>query len=386
LDVAIGELVQIFHDYQRMGAPPVPKEAYAAAREIHWSRERWRPDFRNTAQYGPLPYLPQALGLRLGFLFDLSLLDSYYVARAFAMAAALVLGVWALRLSGWTRPLGRVALLLPMSLFLTASTSQDGILIALGLLVAAIIGRAIEQDRAPEPKLYAVAALAVAALAMGRLPYATLALLFLLRPLRGKGAVAAILFVAGATAWWLWMTADIRAVPSFPLDGKDIDAHRQLSALLANPLRAWDLALDTLGDDNFSAFYWQSTIGKLGWLTLPLAPWAYDCALGALGAGWLAGCFGVRHLRPLDMLAAWLAVGLALGGIFLGLYLTWSEVGAGRIEGVQGRYFLPLLMLLPLLLPAWPVPAARKAFGVVALLAALPPLYATVQALAAAYR
>jgi uncharacterized membrane protein len=386
LDLAIGKFVQIFHDYQQMGAPPVPAGAYAAAREIQWSRERWRADFRNTAQYGPLPYLPQALGLRLGFLFDLSLLDSYYVARAFAMATALVLGAWTLRLSGWTRPLGRIVLLLPMSLFLTASTSQDGILIALGLLVAAIIGRAVERDQPPEPRLYAVAALAVATLAMGRLPYATLALLFLLRPMRGRGAVAALLFVAAATAWWLWMTADLRAVPSFPLDGKDIDAHRQLSALLANPLRGWDLAIDTLGDDNFSTFYWHSTIGKLGWLTLPLAPWAYIWGSGALGGGWLAGCFGARHLRPLDMLAAWLAVGLAVGGIFLGLYLTWSEVGAGRIEGVQGRYFLPLLMALPLLLPAWPLPMARKVLGAAALLAALPPLYAMARILAAAYR
>jgi uncharacterized membrane protein len=31
------------------------------------------------------------------------------------------------------------------------------------------------------------------------------------------------------------------------------------------------------------------------------------------------------------------------------LYLTWTPVGAGTIQGVQGRYFIPLLLFLPFL-------------------------------------
>ena len=387
VDGAIAPFFKIFRDYENAGAPPVPKEAYEAARQIHWLGEPWRADFRNTAQYGPLPYLPQALGLGLGRLSGLSLLDSYYLARGLAMAAALALGTWALRLSPWIRPLGRIVLLLPMSLYLTASVSQDGILIALGLLVAAIAGRAIKRGEAPEPALYAVAALAIATLAMARLPYATLALLFLLKPMRGRRTVAAFAFVVLAAGMWLWATADLHAAASHPDPGKNIDAHRQLAWLLADPSRAWDLATDTLGDDQFSTFYLRSTIGNLGWLTLLLPLWAYDWAFWALGSGWLAACFGARHLRPADMLVTWLALGLASGGIFLGLYLTWSEVGAGRIEGVQGRYFLPLLGFLPLLLPAWPVWRGRGALllGAAALLAALPPLYAMLETLRLAY-
>jgi len=388
VDGAIAPFFKIFRDYENAGAPPVPKEAYEAARKIRWRGEPWAADFRNTAQYGPLPYLPQAIGLGLGRLFGLSLLDSYYLARGLEMAAALALGALALRLSPWIRPLGRIVLLLPMSLFLTVSVSQDGMLIALGLLVAAIAGRAIERGEEPEPALYAVAALAVATLAMARLPYATLALLFLLKPMRGRMAAAAFALVVLAAGMWLWATADLHAAASYPVPGKDIDAHRQLAWLLQDPSRAWDLATDTLGDDQFSTFYLRSTIGNLGWLTLLLPLWAYDWALLALGGGWLAACFGARHLRPLDMLMAWLAMGLAVGGIFLGLYLTWSEVGAGRIEGVQGRYFLPLLGFLPMLLPAWPVWRGRVTLvlGGVAVLAALPQLYATFQTLEAAYR
>ena len=30
------------------------------------------------------------------------------------------------------------------------------------------------------------------------------------------------------------------------------------------------------------------------------------------------------------------------------MYLIWTPVGAGYVEGVQGRYFLPLLVFLPI--------------------------------------
>jgi hypothetical protein len=386
IDGAIGRLWQVFVDYRKPDAPPVPNDVYEEARQVHWLNESGHADFPNTAQYGPIPYLPQALGLRLGCLFGLDLLDSYYLARGLAMVATLALGAWALALSGRIRPLGRIVLLLPMSLFLTGSSiSQDGILIALGLLVAAIAGRAIDRDRPPEPGLYAAAAAAVAILAMARLPYATLAFLFLLKPMRGRGAVVAVAFIGLVVGGWLWATADLRAVAAFPA-GRDVDMHRQLAWLLEDSSRPWTLAVDTLGDETYSTFYLQSIIGNLGLLTLLLAPWAYSWALYALGGGWLAGCFGARHLRPLDMLAAWLAIGLAVGGIFLGIYLTWTAVGAGRIEGVQGRYFLPLLGFLPLLVPAWPVPILRKILGAAALVAVLPVLYSMVQVLNAAYR
>jgi len=388
IDGSIGRLFLVFLDYQRAGAPPVPEEAYRAARQIRWLGEPWQADFRNTAQYGPLPYLPQAIGLGFGRLFGLSLLDSYYLARGLAMMTAFALGAWALRLTSWLRPLGRMVLLLPMSLFLAASASQDGILIALGLLTAAIAGRAIERDEAPGPILYAVAALAVATLAMARLPYAALILLFLLKPMRGRRAVTASVCVILAVAAWQWAIADLRAGASYPGRDRVVDAHRQLDGLLAEPARAWDVAAATLGNEGVRDFYLHSIIGNLGWLTLPLALWTYNWALWAFCGVWLSRCLAARHTRPLDMLLTWLAVGLAIGGIFLGLYLTWTGVGALIVEGVQGRYFLPLLGFLPLLLPAWPALRGRIAFtlGILALLAALPPLYAMAQTLEAAYR
>jgi uncharacterized membrane protein len=37
--------------------------------------------------------------------------------------------------------------------------------------------------------------------------------------------------------------------------------------------------------------------------------------------------------------------------IYLALYLSWTSVGAALVAGVQGRYFIPLLLFIPLALP-----------------------------------
>jgi uncharacterized membrane protein len=53
-----------------------------------------------------------------------------------------------------------------------------------------------------------------------------------------------------------------------------------------------------------------------------------------------------RWAFPLLLIAALGCIEL----IFLVEYMTWTPVGATHIDGVQGRYFVPLLPLLTLLL------------------------------------
>jgi uncharacterized membrane protein len=53
----------------------------------------------------------------------------------------------------------------------------------------------------------------------------------------------------------------------------------------------------------------------------------------------------------------WNAVSLAgilatISAIVLSQYVSWTHVGADHVDGVQGRYFLPVLAFLPFVLPA----------------------------------
>jgi len=48
--------------------------------------------------------------------------------------------------------------------------------------------------------------------------------------------------------------------------------------------------------------------------------------------------------------------------LFVIQFLTWTPVGAARIEGVVGRYLIPLALLAASILPGLPVPSATTRF------------------------
>jgi uncharacterized membrane protein len=56
------------------------------------------------------------------------------------------------------------------------------------------------------------------------------------------------------------------------------------------------------------------------------------------------------------------AVLASVGLIFLLEYLTWTPLGSPVVEGVQGRYFMPLAVILPAYLPAIPSRMAARVF------------------------
>jgi drug/metabolite transporter (DMT)-like permease len=105
----------------------------------------------------------------------------------------------------------------------------------------------------------------------------------------------------------------------------------------------------------------REAIGVLGRLDLSLPGWLYGLWAAALAAAVLGDMLpedrggGPRVQETLLIVA----IGVAcLFATYLALYLSWTLVGAERIEGVQGRYLLPLLALLGLALPLLRVPRA----------------------------
>ena len=69
------------------------------------------------------------------------------------------------------------------------------------------------------------------------------------------------------------------------------------------------------------------------------------------------------HARPrLRWVAAWIALlGLAsMGGVFLAMYLYATPLGAGVVRGAQGRYFIPIVPALLMLVSTFGSPALGR--------------------------
>lgn len=102
-------------------------------------------------------------------------------------------------------------------------------------------------------------------------------------------------------------------------------------------------------NDNFM-FYAKGIVGVFGWLDYDLNFSVYVFYFVFLG--FVIGYLYFKEKIYFDkttFLATTLILFLTIVNIFLGLYLSWVDVGGDNVYGVQGRYFLIILPWLILL-------------------------------------
>lgn len=334
----------------------VTRAALAEAGRIRWGDRRWT-SFDNTAVYAPVLYLPAVVAVLVGKFAHLPVVATLLLARL--ATGLLSVGVAAIAIGGadMAAPVLFAVLSLPMSLSLFASVSQDGPMLAAAAAAVAALGR-IGRDPAPERAPLVVLALSLGLIGLGRPAYLPIALvLVFLRGYPARARLWAFGAVIAVVGGWSALASRLSFVTYLP----QVVPGAQARALLADPGRVVRIAIATWngrqGMENLA--YWREIIGVLGWIDAPLPRLFYVLLLAALfGAALLALPERRWPLAPLDSLV--LASGLvgATLLVFALEYLTWTAVGAPAVDGVQGRYFLPLLMFVPLLLPPlgrwWP--------------------------------
>jgi uncharacterized membrane protein len=317
-------------------------------------------DFRNSALYSPVVYLPQAAGLGLGRLSRMPLLDAYYLGRLLNLIASVALCYWtALRLPYAQLSFVMLALC-PMFLFQQASFSADALTYALAAaFCGAVLKESVHTDTALGRRTVSTLALLGALMGLTKPSAAPLPLfaLLLLRRTSGSshrrpwGAVMVVIGISWATMLgWSSMMSGMYLIANL---APGIDPSGQRAWILAHPWGFVDIVWRTI------LVYWSpllhSAVGVLGWLDTALA-WRYvKLFYGALIVSGVVA--GARTAYP-GWAERWLAALLAISTYVLMAvisYLTWTPVGAPLIDGWQGRYFLPLIVPAAVLLqwPAW---------------------------------
>jgi len=366
----------VFRAYNPFHALHFHPEAKAVRRmwepPERWTAERVPGVFPNTAAYPPFFYMPGALGVLVGRGLDLTVVQTLYLARALTGAVAVAVGTVAVALAGAAAPWLFAVLTLPMSLALIPSTSQDALLLAGGALVGALLLRVARAEGGRGAWVGLVATLAL--VAMARPPYGALALVLLAMPgVPGSWRMAGAAIVAAAVAAWSAIVSAVALTTTGAFLGADPQA--QVALLLAEPWRLWAVAWTTL-DVNWG-IYVETFIGRLGWLDTVLPRWYRDMAVAVLGVALLGALLGQTRVAGQGRLSAAIGAGalVACGGLFAIQYLTWTKVGAAAVDGVQGRYFLPLALVGAAAVPSlgW-ARLGHVRLGLVALVAAFPVL------------
>jgi uncharacterized membrane protein len=312
--------------------------------------------FVNFSTFGsPLPYVPQAVAIAVARAFGADADGMLHVARLALLAVFLALVATATRRS----PRGKWAFamvgLVPVALFqASASLSHDAITLGISLVVVSSALRALDPPAGVTTRALVVEAFLLSiALAFCKPGYVVIAFVYfvpLLRRARWRTlwplAVAPVVAGLVALVWnvlvgGLWKS-------DAELFGVHVDAARQRELLLTEPWHFAGAAVSTVAD---SAWEWLRTYTAVG---LSVTDWPLAVGVGASLVLLLLALQSFREpTSRLRVAPRLLLLGLLLAVIVITLgaqYVFWSAPGADRVGGMQARFFLPGLVLLPLAL------------------------------------
>lgn len=309
------------------------------------------------ALYSPVPYFPATVGVSLGKLLGLSPLALTYVGRLFNLAGWTALGYAALKITPFFRWVMLLLLLTPMSLFLAASLSADAITNGLAFVLTALVLRAAfgPSETLSRWEIGAIA-LSSTLLALCKQAYIPLAFLWLLIPMRKAKTPQRywlwfgllLLVSVGASLIWAEQIKPLYVPLNslYPPESQSPDD--QLAYVLAHPIAFLEGVRKAIV--LFGTFWVYHFIGYLGWLDTPL-PVPFVISYFGILVGVALG-EGDRRIQ----IYFWQKVGLAILFLLnflllcLSIYVTWVPVGGTVVEGIQGRYFIPLSSVFFLIL------------------------------------
>lgn len=303
--------------------------------------------FNATALYSPLSYLPQSCGIALAKLFTGKVWILFLMGRIFNFATIGAVMALAVHLMPYGKKYLILIALLPMNLHECISLAPDGMVTALVFLMTALVLYLRERGNKPLTRCQ-LAALYVLAVAVSlyKIVYLPFCLLYFLIPREQFGSKkkyfghVAGMMAAVAVFLGSWMRISSRYLFQF---NPGVDSGEQTHYILTHPFSYIGIVKNTLIEKG--TFYFDTMLGtKLGWLNVSV-----DEILLYLFAFVVVAALArdAQKREKTDRPFVWLAVLIILSTVLLvltSLYVEWTAVQAPIIEGVQGRYFIPLLL------------------------------------------
>lgn len=278
-----------------------------------------------------------------------------YFARFFSLLAYLFIGYLAIKITPSFKKSMFTILLIPMSIFLGSMVSYDSLLISVSLLSISMILSLIYNKKTKfDNKAFIVFTIIGYLLLNIKVIYAPLLALLIFVPNEKfkDNKKWKTYFKLGII---IILITIILKIPNTFLEvsSKESLSSDQLIYVLTHPLSYLKILLVNLKDQFWTQLYWMT--GNFGLLDTYLPPLFIFIILINLVITFITDGISENikiSVKQKLMIIAIFIVGIV--GMYTAMYIFWtadvfSKVGGNQITGVQGRYFLPLLILLPLL-------------------------------------
>jgi uncharacterized membrane protein len=305
--------------------------------------------------YNALCYVPSALGINLAKLFNAPFDIMFKLGKVANLMTYIGAMYMAIKIMPFKKPLLLFFALLPTNISLASSYSYDTIITGFLILGIALFIREYYSEKKLTSKWIAVYSLVMVFAVLPKAVYVPFLLLPLIFKKEKFNDKKSMYYFKG---WMIALT--IILLSSFVLPtilspsvigdprvgGTSVSG--QLSAIISNISDYIFVFFNNAGVQFSDKMFGISTLGQFGYIG-EVTRNTYFLSLIALIILSIIKVEDEKEGTPLPMkiLLAVIALG-TIGLIWSALYLSFTAVGASVIEGVQGRYFLPLLF--PLLL------------------------------------
>lgn len=309
--------------------------------------------FFNTALYSFVCYFPQVIGILFAKIFGMGLLLQFTFGRLFNFLTFVLIMYYAIKLIPFKKEVLLLISLLPITLQEAVSMSPDALTIASASFLISYIFYLKNSDKLITKKQIVILTIFSIILSQCKIVYLPICLLLFLIPKNKFGSnkkkliavFSILLFVTFLN--FLWLSIASKYLPS---GGGVVDSARQLKYILKSPFRYLNVMFLTV--ENFGLDWFLASFGRsLGSFTINVPNLLIIINIFLFIFMSIIGYDKeIVNINIKEKFWLIIVMCMVIGLIFTSLYLQWTSVGNDLISGIQGRYFIPILMLFGILL------------------------------------
>ena len=305
--------------------------------------------FDNAGRIVPdIVYLPMAIGITLGRLLGLSTLLTYYIGRILNLIVFIVITSIAIRIAPYGKNLMAMIMLLPISLQQASSASYDSIINAVILLYIAFILMLYKKESVKAKDYILLTILSVFIVMCKGGVYAPICIMLAALPfgikLNKKSKIVILAAVLSALlAVLIYAGYPIFKALLFEGTARDEGEIYTVADMMSNPsgvINMWWNTLVRRGGSLLAGLLG----GRLAWLDIK-ANWIFLMIMG-IGLVLMTNIEGeVLTVSTKERIFIFASHIIAIILIFLSMIVGFTKTDSEVIQGLQGRYFIPLLPL-----------------------------------------
>lgn len=312
--------------------------------------------FSNMALYSPICHLAPAIGILITKIFSASLIVQLYAGRIMNLLLSIFLIYFAIKYIPFNKIFVVVVALLPISMQEFASLSSDSLTIAISLFFVAYILQLRFDDNVKtlNKKNWCILIISMVTISMSKIVYLPLCLLVFLIPenklnsRKDKILKLGSLFIGVTILNLLWLLYSSRFLIEYNIG---VNSREQVLFVLKNPIEYCFIMLRTLV--TYFQSWWLGLVGyDLGIFGLHTINISYIFAFSLSIV--LIVLFFVNEEKSIKIdkitrvIFAFVFICVVVL-IFTSLYVQFNKVRNTTIIGIQPRYFVPLLLLIPII-------------------------------------